>query len=72
MNVPAEKRGRLFGAGGYRIKAIAEDTETVVEGLDDEKMSIFAPSQEAMEEAKERIDAILNETESKVSKYCNE
>ena len=66
FNVPMEKRGKLIGAGGHRIKAIAEETETVVESVDEENMSIFAPSQEAMEEAKERVDAILNEAEMKV------
>lgn len=61
-----EKRGRLFGAGGYRIRAIAEETDIVVDGVDEEKLSIFAPSQEAMEEAMEKIDAILNEMDAKV------
>ena len=66
FDVPMEKRGKLIGMGGHRIKAIAEETETVVESVDEEKMSIFAPSQEAMEEARERVDAILNEVEPKV------
>ena len=66
ITVPSEKRGRLFGAGGYRIKAIAEETDIVVERIDEEKISVFAPSQEAMEEAMEKIDAILNEIDTKV------
>ena len=53
--------------GGHRIKSIAEETETILDRVDEEKISIFAPSQEAMEEALERVDAILNESELKVS-----
>ena len=47
--------------GGHRIKTIAEETDIVVEGVDEQKMSVFAPSQEAMDEAMEKIDSILNE-----------
>ena len=71
FDVPMEKRGKLIGMGGHRIKTIAEETETVVESVDEEKMSIFAPSQEAMEEARERVDAILNEVEPKV-RVCHD
>ena len=61
INVPAERRGPLFGVGGYRIKAITEETDVIVEGVDEGTVSVFAPSQEAMDEAMEKIDAILNE-----------
>ena len=61
VDIPVEKRGRLFGVGGYRIRSIAEETDIEVESVDDQKMSVFAPSQEAMDEAMEKIDAILNE-----------
>ena len=70
FNVPMEKRGKLIGAGGHRIKAIAEETGTIVETVDEEKMFIFAHSQEAMEEAQERVDAILNVEETQVSVLC--
>ena len=65
IDIPAEKRGRLFGVGGHRVKAIAEETDVLVEGVDEGKVSIFAPSQEAMDEAMEKIDVLLNE-ETKV------
>lgn len=51
--------------GGHRIKTIVEETDIVLEGVDEQKLSIFAPSQEAMDEAMEKIDTILNE-ETKV------
>ena len=51
--------------GGHRVKAIAEETDVLVEGVDEGKVSIFAPSQEAMDEAMEKIDVLLNE-ETKV------
>jgi polyribonucleotide nucleotidyltransferase len=47
--------------GGHQIKAIAEETDVIIEGMDEQMVSVFAPSQEAMGEAMEKIDAILNE-----------
>nr|CAI5850272.1 unnamed protein product [Callosobruchus analis] len=59
LEVEAHKRSRLLGVGGYNVKKLYAETGVQVSQVDDTTFQIFAPSQHAMDEAKEIIDKLL-------------
>lgn len=63
IEVPAERRWKLVGSGGHRIRAIAMETGAELRTVSDDQMSVFAPTREAMEDVMERVEAILQEEE---------
>ena len=63
IEVPADKRRKLIGSGGHRIRALVSDTGAEVRTVSDEQMSVFAPTREGMEDLMERVEAILQEEE---------
>ena len=67
-----EKRRKLVGVGGHRIRAIIAETGAEVQTISDDHMSIFAPTREAMDDVMERVEAIFNEPEPDVMfRICN-
>ena len=61
IDVPPEKRKRLVGTGGHRIKALVAETGADVQSVGDESMSVFAPTREIMDDVMEKIEAISAE-----------
>ncbi|XP_077284945.1 polyribonucleotide nucleotidyltransferase 1 isoform X2 [Arctopsyche grandis] len=55
MEIEAHKRGKLLGVGGVNLKKLLVETGVQVTQVDDTNFNIFAPSQSAMDEAKEMI-----------------
>lgn len=61
IEVPIEKRKKLIGVGGHRIRAILSDTGAYLDTISDERMSIFAPTKEVMENVMERVEEVMAE-----------
>ncbi|KAB0805163.1 hypothetical protein PPYR_02133 [Photinus pyralis] len=60
LEVEPHKRSRLFGIGGINLKKILYKTGAHISPIDDSSFSIFAPNQQAMDEAQETITQLLN------------
>lgn len=60
LEVEAHKRARLLGVGGTNLKKLFAETGVQVSQVDDTTFQIFAPSQNAMDEAEEIITKWLN------------
>ncbi|XP_043792915.1 polyribonucleotide nucleotidyltransferase 1, mitochondrial isoform X2 [Apis laboriosa] len=63
IEIPVHQRGKFLGIGGSNIKKILHETGVNIYSLNDTAFSIFAPNQNAMDEAKYMINKIL-ETET--------
>ena len=65
IDVPAHKRGRFLGPGGMNLKKILAETGVQINPESGTEASttwtLFAPNSEAMSEAKEIIESILEE-----------
>ena len=65
IDVPAHKRGRFLGPGGINLKKILAETGVQINPESGTEASttwtLFAPNSEAMSEAKEIIESILEE-----------
>ncbi|XP_060826480.1 polyribonucleotide nucleotidyltransferase 1, mitochondrial [Bombus pascuorum] len=59
IEVPVHQRGKFLGIGGSNIKKILYETGVNIHSLDDTVFSIFAPNQNAMNEAKDMINEII-------------
>ncbi|XP_067618958.1 polyribonucleotide nucleotidyltransferase 1, mitochondrial [Eurosta solidaginis] len=59
ITIEPHQRGQLIGPGGMHLKRIYLETGASLTPEDETTYSIFAPSQAAMNEAKEHIDALL-------------
>lgn len=59
--VPIEKRAKFLGAGGFNLKRILHDTGVSITQIDDTKFNIFAPNRDSFDEAKEKIDELLED-----------
>ncbi len=55
VNINPEKIREVIGPGGKNIKAITADTGASIDIEDSGKISIFAPTLESLEKAKERV-----------------
>jgi polyribonucleotide nucleotidyltransferase len=71
IQVPIMKRSRVLGVGGHKLRALAEETGAEIQTIGNELMSVFAPSHEAMEEAKERIEALLKSDDEAELQFGN-
>ena len=69
--MPPDKRKKLIGAGGHRIKDLISETGADVWTISEEHMSVFAPTREVMEDVMERVNAILQEEEAEVRGGCS-
>lgn len=63
LTVPVHKRSRLMGPGGMNIRRIQSETGVQLTWQDSDVLSIFAPNQAAMEEAKETLTEMLSDHE---------
>ncbi|GAU98331.1 hypothetical protein RvY_09492 [Ramazzottius varieornatus] len=61
LEVPAHKRAKFIGFGGYNLKKLTSETGVHISSEDEGTYSLFAPNQAAMDEAKQAIKAILEE-----------
>ncbi|KAM0728110.1 Polyribonucleotide nucleotidyltransferase 1, mitochondrial [Formica fusca] len=59
LEVPIHQRGKFLGIGGMNIKKIFLETGVHIFPQDENTYSIFAPNEDAMTEAKEMIENIL-------------
>ncbi|KAK9872482.1 hypothetical protein WA026_017950 [Henosepilachna vigintioctopunctata] len=60
LEVEPHKRSKLIGIGGVNLKKLFVETGVQVSHMEEGKFEIFAPSQSAMDEAKEIINNLLN------------
>lgn len=63
MSIEPHQRMRLIGPGGMNVKKLFLETGANMTQINESKFSIFAPSEEAMKEAKEHIQELLKEDE---------
>ena len=59
MTVDAHKRMKIVGPGGIHVKQIFLETGVQMNQLDESSFELFAPSQSAMDEAKEFIEKLM-------------
>ncbi|XP_068893195.1 polyribonucleotide nucleotidyltransferase 1, mitochondrial [Tenebrio molitor] len=59
LQVEPHKRARLIGVGGVNLKKLFAETGVQVTPSDDNTFEIFAPNQNAMDEAQEFINKVL-------------
>ncbi|XP_043582523.1 polyribonucleotide nucleotidyltransferase 1, mitochondrial [Bombus pyrosoma] len=71
IEVPIHQRGKFLGIGGSNIKKILYETGVNIHSLDDTMFSIFAPNQNAMNEAKEMINEIIQKDVEPVLTFGN-
>ncbi|XP_065833425.1 polyribonucleotide nucleotidyltransferase 1, mitochondrial-like isoform X2 [Oscarella lobularis] len=63
ITVPAVKRYKFLGPGGYRIRKLTEETGVGIEPVGEEEFSVYAPTPSMMQDAKQRIETLLSEAE---------
>jgi len=61
IKVPVDKIGELIGPGGKNIKRIIAETGAQIDVNDDGSVFISAPSEEAVKEGVERVEALTKE-----------
>lgn len=63
LRIPSEKIKDLIGKGGMTIRALTEETGTVIDISDDGEVRVAAADMNACEEAKRRIEELTAEVE---------
>ncbi|XP_002737157.2 polyribonucleotide nucleotidyltransferase 1, mitochondrial-like [Saccoglossus kowalevskii] len=61
IEVPVFKRAKFVGPGGYNIRKLMAGTGVTVTQVDESNFSVFAPTPNAMIEAKEQIEELLQD-----------
>ena len=61
LTIPSHKRGRFLGIGGLNLKKILAQTGVTISPIDEITYSLFAPNKDALIEAKQVIDKLLEE-----------
>ncbi|UJR15373.1 hypothetical protein I4U23_002321 [Adineta vaga] len=61
LTIPSHKRGRFLGIGGINLKKILAQTGVTISPIDEISYSIFAPNKDALNEAKQIIEKLLEE-----------
>lgn len=59
LSIEPHQRQRIIGPGGMNIKKLYQETGVQLSQIDETSFTIFAPSQAAMDEAKEQVDELL-------------
>jgi len=59
LEVPSHKRAKFVGFGGYNLRRLTAETGVQLTQLDENRYSIFAPNQIALDEAREVIEQLL-------------
>ncbi|XP_049782136.1 polyribonucleotide nucleotidyltransferase 1, mitochondrial [Schistocerca cancellata] len=60
LEVPVHNRSKFLGLGGANVKRLLVETGVQVTQVDETAFSLFAPNQQAMDEAREMIDQFLS------------
>ena len=63
LQIPTDKIGDLIGPKGKNIKQIIEETQSKIEINDDGKVTVFADTQDALNLAIQKIDALTKDIE---------
>jgi len=63
LQIPVEKIGAVIGAGGRTIRSITERTGTTIDVMDDGTVYIGSPNDEAIQKAREIIEALTRDVE---------
>ena len=61
LTIPPHKRGRFLGVGGLNLKKILAQTGVTISPMDETTYSLFAPNRDALDEAKQVIEKLLEE-----------
>ncbi|CAF3353393.1 unnamed protein product [Rotaria socialis] len=61
LTIPSHKRGRFLGIGGLNLKKILTQTGVTIVPIDEITYSIFAPNKDAMNEAKQIVNKLLED-----------
>lgn len=61
LEVPVHQRARFVGLGGHNLKKLTAETGVQLSAIDDTCFEMFAPNQDAMNEAKEMVEQFLKE-----------
>lgn len=61
LEIEPHKRHKLLGVGGVNLKKLFAETGVQVSQIEDTSFSVFAPSQQAMDEAQDQIKQWLTE-----------
>ncbi|XP_038065910.1 polyribonucleotide nucleotidyltransferase 1, mitochondrial-like [Patiria miniata] len=61
IDVPVARRSKFVGPGGYNLKKLRAETGVTISQLDESNFSVFAPTPSAMDEAKEKIEELLQD-----------
>ncbi|CAL1541634.1 unnamed protein product [Lymnaea stagnalis] len=61
LELDHSKQTRLAGIGGYNIKKIKSETGVTITRIDEKSFQMFAPNIEAMAEAKEMIEKLMED-----------
>lgn len=67
--MPVDKRKKLVGIGGHRIRALISETGADLYNVSDDRMSIFAPTKAVMENVMKRVETLMAEEEPEV--FCS-
>ncbi|XP_076234123.1 polyribonucleotide nucleotidyltransferase 1 [Calliopsis andreniformis] len=62
IEIPVQKRAKFLGVGGINLKKIFLETGVNIHLQDENVYSVFAPNQNAMDEAKEMINKLFEKT----------
>ncbi|XP_011066104.1 PREDICTED: polyribonucleotide nucleotidyltransferase 1, mitochondrial isoform X1 [Acromyrmex echinatior] len=69
LEVPVYQRGKFLGVGGMNLKKIFLETGVHIYPYDENTYSIFAPNEDAMTEAKEIIEGILQKDREPILEF---
>ncbi|XP_046578659.1 polyribonucleotide nucleotidyltransferase 1, mitochondrial-like [Haliotis rubra] len=61
LQVPLHKRPKFVGAGGYNLQKIRSQTGVTITNMDETTFQVFAPNKDAMEEAREIMEELLQD-----------
>ncbi|XP_039312825.1 polyribonucleotide nucleotidyltransferase 1, mitochondrial isoform X2 [Solenopsis invicta] len=69
LEVPIHQRGKFLGIGGMNLKKILLETGVHIYPHDENTYSIFAPNEDAMTEAKEMIENVLQKDREPILEF---
>ncbi|XP_018308454.1 polyribonucleotide nucleotidyltransferase 1, mitochondrial isoform X2 [Mycetomoellerius zeteki] len=69
LEVPVHQRGKFLGVGGMNLKKIFLETGVHIYPYNENTYSIFAPNEDAMTEAKEMIEGILQKDREPILEF---
>ncbi|XP_062502348.1 polyribonucleotide nucleotidyltransferase 1, mitochondrial-like isoform X2 [Corticium candelabrum] len=61
INIPLAKRGRFIGVGGHNLRKLHKDLGIEIDSIDETRFSLFARTQDVMDEAKQWINNVLKD-----------